>query len=98
MDAWLAHLGAITRTRPTTRVVVGHRPEPIQGPSFATHLDEALSQSDARKLTQAPSSAWGELYCREAGLLLGAPTLVPMPDEDDGQQTNLRRVDPTQAA
>jgi hypothetical protein len=98
MDAWLAHLGAITRTRPTTRVVVGNRAEPIHGPSFATHLDEALSQSDIRKMAPAPTAAWGELYCREAGLLLGAPTSVPVLDEDDGQQANQRRVDPTQAA
>jgi len=98
MDAWLAHLGAIERTRPTTRIVVGRKAEPVHGPSFETHLDEALSHGETRKVAHATSSDWGELYCREAGLLLGAPTLVPMLDEEDGQQPYLRRVDPTQAA
>jgi len=98
MDAWLTHLGAIERTRPATRLVVGRRAEAVQGPSFETHLQDAMSEPGTPSVGQAATASWGELYCREAGLLLTMPTSVPVIDEEEGQQSYLKRVDPSQAA
>jgi|GEM_PF-3897068 len=92
MDAWLAHLEAIRPTRSTTRTVVG-RKQAVPSVSFDTHLAEAMATPSQPGVAHA---SWGEVYMREAGLLLTAPVVAPANDEDAPLEP--LRVDPTHAA
>ncbi len=98
MDAWLAHIGSIERIRPATRAVVGLKTEVIRGPSFQDHLNAALAGPGSSNGGPAALASWGELYCREAGLLLTMPVAAPVLDEEDLHQVDLKRIDPTHAA
>lgn len=92
MDAWLTHLEALRPTRPTTRAVVGSTPETPQVP-FEDHLADALRSP---RSPRAATPAWGDVYIREAGLLMGAP-LLGLTDDEEAQLGPLR-VEPTHAA
>jgi hypothetical protein len=92
MDAWLAHLNAIQSVRPATRTVVGRSVEAPKVP-FQSHLNEAMS---ARSSAVPTHAAWGELYLREAGLMMSAPA-VPVLDDEDAPLAP-KTIDPTHRA